>query len=190
MRAPRRCLETFGETVLPVPPGSLPNRLKYTSGFRDHILAAIRLFTCQRAFTSYAANLYGLDVVRISLCLSASGRRIIASPPSLSTGCRENFFAAPSRLFNPEKPSLTGRFLSAEAPCGRQPAALSEVFTFRLSARATRGRIRLHTCRSSSTAAKASNQMVGKPTEEDYGATAAPSSSPVTSIVRRGSRRP
>jgi hypothetical protein len=30
-------------------PGSLPSSLKYTRDSRDHILAAIRLFTCQRA---------------------------------------------------------------------------------------------------------------------------------------------
>ena len=45
------------------------------------------------SLTRYAAESYGFVAGTFFQCLSAPGRRIIASPPSLSIGCRENFFS-------------------------------------------------------------------------------------------------
>jgi len=60
----------------------------------DYSLVKEQFFSSRlSSLTCYGAESYGFVVVTFFQCLSAPGRRIIASPPSLSIGCRENFFS-------------------------------------------------------------------------------------------------
>ena len=60
----------------------------------DYSLVKEQFFSSQlSSLTCYAAESYGFVVVTFFQCLSAPGRRIIASRPSLSIGCREKFFS-------------------------------------------------------------------------------------------------
>jgi len=52
------------------------------------------------SLTRYAAESYGFVGGTFFRCLPAPGRRIIASPPTLSIRCRENFFSRLGTTFS------------------------------------------------------------------------------------------
>jgi hypothetical protein len=125
-------VETEGETITreSKPKSSLHRDLdQATSVHRNawpHILAAIRLFTCQRAFIYYDADTYvfvsSCSFPQSQPCGPRLGRRILSSSPPLSTGVAEFFSASPTDVFSTdfeasrEAPTaLPGRFLSAPA---------------------------------------------------------------------------
>jgi hypothetical protein len=97
LRAPQRCLSFKLPAYLPrvngvaKQAGSCVRATSVHRSARTHILAVIRLFTCQRAFTS-RSNVRGRfspSVVVRSPISSIRGGGIIASASRLSTGCRE-----------------------------------------------------------------------------------------------------
>ena len=70
----------------------------------DYSLVKERFFSLRLSpLTRYAAESYGFVVGTFFQCLSAPGRRIIASRPPLSIGCRENFFSRLPIDFTPRQ---------------------------------------------------------------------------------------
>ena len=108
MRAPQGCLRS----TAPSPAKSLTTWIVRTTqvhlGFRTHILAAVRLFTCQRARLSHTSRnpLRFVAVISSTYLFPVEGGGIISSTPPLSTGCREDFLR-PSR--RPNRPHIHSR---------------------------------------------------------------------------------
>ncbi len=105
LRAPQRCLSFKLPAYLPrvngvaKQAGSCVRATSVHRSARTHILAVIRLFTCQRAFTnrSNVRRRFSPPVVVVppvhstgSAVSRIRGGGIIASAARLSTGCREN----------------------------------------------------------------------------------------------------
>ena len=94
------------------------------------------------SLTCCAAESYGFVVATFSQCLSAPGRRIIASRPSLSIGCREKFFSRRPTDFSAVSVCPLRDVLYGPKPVqnSRRKTFGHGVFGCSLSARATRGR--------------------------------------------------
>ena len=83
----------------PLEPGSRPDRSVHPN-VRTHILAAIRLFTCQRAPISLRRRALRVRRRKIfSVRCRSEGRGIIAGDPTLSIGWREKFPHPAERRF-------------------------------------------------------------------------------------------
>jgi len=109
----------------------------------DYSLVKERFFSLRLSpLTRYAAESYGFVVGTFFQCLSAPGRRIIASPPSLSIGCRENFFSRLQPTFQPCATAPYGTFCIGQSRCKTREGnpSVTAVFGCSLSARATRSR--------------------------------------------------
>ena len=109
----------------------------------DYSLVKEQFFSSRlSSLTCYAAESYGFVVVTFFQCLSAPGRRIIASPPTLSIGCREKFFSRRPTDFSAvsDRPLRDVLYRHKPVQNWTKETFGHGVFGCSLSARATRSR--------------------------------------------------